>query len=234
MRATLRAAPPSEGNIEESPSALANTRIFAINKATGEVVWERKIAEPALGETLTVAPLFVRDLRPRPSMALSASGVVAEPICPEMKWSAPGGASGGDERTIPKRRRNRSTGQMKGGKRTGQNRGGKRTGQSKGGKRLELPHARRAGFTPEISQADENEDDRRISKWPPRSGSGPAGRSVPRLHTIDETAEILSVSARTVRRLISSGALPAHRLPGRLIRISDGDIAAFLAATRSF
>jgi alcohol dehydrogenase (cytochrome c) len=36
--------------------------MFAINKATGEVVWERKIAEPALGETLTIAPLVVRDL----------------------------------------------------------------------------------------------------------------------------------------------------------------------------
>ena len=30
--------------------------MFAINKATGEVVWERKIADPALGETLTIAP----------------------------------------------------------------------------------------------------------------------------------------------------------------------------------
>jgi alcohol dehydrogenase (cytochrome c) len=37
-------------------------RMFAINKQTGEVVWERKIAEPAVGETLTVAPLIVRDL----------------------------------------------------------------------------------------------------------------------------------------------------------------------------
>src|SRR5579864_9049851 len=37
-------------------------RMFAINKATGEVVWERKIADPAIGETLTEAPLVVRDL----------------------------------------------------------------------------------------------------------------------------------------------------------------------------
>ncbi|MBV9968985.1 MAG: PQQ-binding-like beta-propeller repeat protein, partial [Xanthobacteraceae bacterium] len=37
-------------------------RMFAINKATGEVVWERKIADPAVGETLTIAPLVVRDL----------------------------------------------------------------------------------------------------------------------------------------------------------------------------
>ena len=37
-------------------------RMFAINKATGEIVWERKIADPALGETLTIAPLIIRDL----------------------------------------------------------------------------------------------------------------------------------------------------------------------------
>jgi len=37
-------------------------RLFALNKATGEKVWERKIADPALGETLTMAPLIVRDL----------------------------------------------------------------------------------------------------------------------------------------------------------------------------
>jgi alcohol dehydrogenase (cytochrome c) len=37
-------------------------RMFSINKATGEVVWERKIADPAIGETLTIAPLVVRDV----------------------------------------------------------------------------------------------------------------------------------------------------------------------------
>ena len=43
-------------------SIALDGRMFAINKATGEVVWERKIADPALGETLTVAPLVIRDL----------------------------------------------------------------------------------------------------------------------------------------------------------------------------
>jgi alcohol dehydrogenase (cytochrome c) len=43
-------------------SIALDGRMFAINKATGEVVWERKIAEPALGETLTIAPLIIRDL----------------------------------------------------------------------------------------------------------------------------------------------------------------------------
>jgi alcohol dehydrogenase (cytochrome c) len=37
-------------------------RLFAINKTTGEKVWERKIADPAIGETLTLAPLIVRDV----------------------------------------------------------------------------------------------------------------------------------------------------------------------------
>jgi alcohol dehydrogenase (cytochrome c) len=41
-------------------SIALDGRMFAINKATGEVVWE--IADPALGETLTIAPLVVRDL----------------------------------------------------------------------------------------------------------------------------------------------------------------------------
>ncbi len=43
-------------------SIALDGRMFAINKATGEVAWERKIADPALGETLTIAPLVVRDL----------------------------------------------------------------------------------------------------------------------------------------------------------------------------
>jgi alcohol dehydrogenase (cytochrome c) len=43
-------------------SIALDGRMFATNKATGEVVWERKIADPALGETLTLAPLVIRDL----------------------------------------------------------------------------------------------------------------------------------------------------------------------------
>jgi len=57
-------------------------------------------------------------------------------------------------------------------------------------------------------------------------------RPVTKLRTIDETAELFNTSTRTVRRLIDSGALPVHRL-GRSVRISDADIAAFLAANRS-
>ena len=43
-------------------SVTLDGRLIAINKATGEVVWERKVADPALGETLTIAPLIIRDL----------------------------------------------------------------------------------------------------------------------------------------------------------------------------
>ncbi len=43
-------------------SIALDGRMFSINKQTGEVAWERKIAEPAIGETLTIAPLIVRDL----------------------------------------------------------------------------------------------------------------------------------------------------------------------------
>jgi alcohol dehydrogenase (cytochrome c) len=42
-------------------SVSLDGRLFALIKASGEKVWERKIADPALGETLTMAPLIVRD-----------------------------------------------------------------------------------------------------------------------------------------------------------------------------
>ena len=64
------------------------------------------------------------------------------------------------------------------------------------------------------------------------TGTGTRSRPLTKLRTIDETAEIFNTSTRTVRRLIDSGALPAHRL-GRCVRISDLDIAVFLAANRS-
>jgi excisionase family DNA binding protein len=78
-----------------------------------------------------------------------------------------------------------------------------------------------------------------MSSKNPRSrpaGAGAASRvlrrSVPQLRTIDETAKILNVSPRTVRRYIRAGLLPVHRF-GRLVRISDDDIAVLLAASRN-
>ena len=64
------------------------------------------------------------------------------------------------------------------------------------------------------------------------TGTGFRRRSLTNLRTIDETAEIFNTSTRTIRRLINSGELPAHRI-GRCVRISDQDIAVFLAANRS-
>lgn len=64
------------------------------------------------------------------------------------------------------------------------------------------------------------------------AGPGTRARPVTQLRTIDEIAELLSVSQRTVRRLIKSGALPVYRL-GRTVRIADADIAALLAANRN-
>ena len=43
-------------------SIALDGRMFAINKATGEMVWERKVADPAVAETITLAPLVVRDV----------------------------------------------------------------------------------------------------------------------------------------------------------------------------
>jgi excisionase family DNA binding protein len=57
-------------------------------------------------------------------------------------------------------------------------------------------------------------------------------RQLDKLRTIPETAEILQTSERTVRRLIASGELRAHRFH-RLVRIADADIAALLDATRT-
>ena len=43
-------------------SVALDGRLISTNKETGEVTWERKVADPALGETLTLAPLIVKDL----------------------------------------------------------------------------------------------------------------------------------------------------------------------------
>lgn len=43
-------------------SIALDGRMFSLNKATGEMIWERKIADPAIAETITLAPLVVRDI----------------------------------------------------------------------------------------------------------------------------------------------------------------------------
>ncbi len=62
----------------------------------------------------------------------------------------------------------------------------------------------------------------------------PVSRARPlrKLRTINETADILNVSPRTVQRLVKGGKLRAHHI-GPLVRIEDADIAALLDATES-
>ena len=53
--------------------------------------------------------------------------------------------------------------------------------------------------------------------------------SLTTLLSVDVTAVQLSVSTKTVRRLIASGALPSCRV-GRLVRIRALDLAEFVAS----
>jgi excisionase family DNA binding protein len=55
--------------------------------------------------------------------------------------------------------------------------------------------------------------------------------SSPKFYTIAEVAEFMGNHERTVRRWIERGWLVAHRI-NRLVRISEPDFLAFLAAHR--
>jgi excisionase family DNA binding protein len=46
--------------------------------------------------------------------------------------------------------------------------------------------------------------------------------------TINQAAERLGMSARTVRRYINSGRLPATRLSRKTVRIAESDVQALL------
>lgn len=63
----------------------------------------------------------------------------------------------------------------------------------------------------------------------------PRGRNtapvLPRLYSVRDVAEAMGVSSKTVRRWIKAGALPVHRL-GKQLRISQADLAAFIAQSR--
>lgn len=52
-----------------------------------------------------------------------------------------------------------------------------------------------------------------------------------RMYSLEEVAERLQVSERTVRRWIKSGELPAYK-PGREYRIIPSDLDAFLEARK--
>ncbi len=51
------------------------------------------------------------------------------------------------------------------------------------------------------------------------------------LYSVTETAKLLKVSPRTVRRWIEKGHLPVHRF-GRAIRITDSDLVTFIRQHR--
>ena len=54
---------------------------------------------------------------------------------------------------------------------------------------------------------------------------------LPTLYSVAETARLLKVNPRTVRRWIEKGDLTIHRL-GRQIRITDSDLVTFLRQRR--
>ena len=54
---------------------------------------------------------------------------------------------------------------------------------------------------------------------------------LPRLLTVDDVAEVLGLSTKTVRRRIHDGDIPAHR-PGRAIRITETDLLAYIDRTK--
>ena len=66
---------------------------------------------------------------------------------------------------------------------------------------------------------------------PPHAGRERAS-TLPRLLSIETVAATVDVSPKTVRRWISAGELPVHRL-GRQLRISEADLAVFIARSRS-
>lgn len=53
-----------------------------------------------------------------------------------------------------------------------------------------------------------------------------------RMLTLAEAADFIGVSTRTLRRKIQTGELTAHRF-GRLLRISEADLTAFLEEHRN-
>ncbi|NJC41699.1 excisionase family DNA binding protein [Brevundimonas alba] len=57
--------------------------------------------------------------------------------------------------------------------------------------------------------------------------------ALPKFFTVRDVADILTVSDKTVRRLIASGDLPHHKV-GRQVRISQRDFRDFVSLRRGF
>jgi len=62
--------------------------------------------------------------------------------------------------------------------------------------------------------------------------TAPKPTPTPRLLSVATVALRLAVSEKTIRRLVQDGRLLSHRV-GRQIRISESDLATFLAQSRS-
>jgi excisionase family DNA binding protein len=60
--------------------------------------------------------------------------------------------------------------------------------------------------------------------------TSPPKNTVP-FHTVQDIADLLGVSSRSVSRWIETDQLKAHKL-GHLVRISGDDLQQFLAARR--
>ena len=88
-------------------AAALDGRIFALDRTTGEMVWERKVAEPAIGETITIAPLVIRDL----AIVGAAGGEFGSAAGSTRPTSTPGSPRGG-----PIRFRERANPAMKPGR----------------------------------------------------------------------------------------------------------------------
>jgi excisionase family DNA binding protein len=69
---------------------------------------------------------------------------------------------------------------------------------------------------------------KRASPAPVLNGTAP---TMPRLFSIETVATHLDVSEKTIRRRIETGELRAHRV-GRLLRVSELDLAAYIAKSR--
>ncbi|WP_425342578.1 helix-turn-helix domain-containing protein [Rubellimicrobium aerolatum] len=65
-----------------------------------------------------------------------------------------------------------------------------------------------------------------------RDGSPPPASSLEPLLSLEDTAEVLGCSIRTLRRLIDADELPVVRL-GRLVRVHPRDLDRFIAGRRS-
>jgi excisionase family DNA binding protein len=53
-----------------------------------------------------------------------------------------------------------------------------------------------------------------------------------RLLSVDDIATAMAISPKTVRRMIARGELISHRI-GKLIRVSDEDLATYLKLSRT-